>query len=368
MNSYVPGIRPSSAFRSSKRRVVLSSQMRTDNFHLSRLSKLTTDAQVRKGIAAQAPAQRRSTMASSASLAQMATQGQKRPGQTQSSVAKKSYLPDRKTNLTTKPAPLKQMNNFNQTMLLPKNLLTSKQRSPKHMWPNLKTSSNSKTPTSTNSRILANFTKSDRVGIEKRVLPQNQAFRSSSKSSAKSRNVPNVDNSRERKHSLSLSQSTMPSVVSATMPTTTANSSDFLEDDKRISDGLNNDSSLKNLLSPPVVTNTMIPKKNSGASLTSSYYKQIEMSKAARERKRQDQLRLQQRINESAILDQRGRVALNRECYKLVESKCMESQNIQKLVSDDYLAETKMLRHSQSRLPKPEPLPEKPIFTEMVQP
>ena len=81
----------------------------------------------------------------------------------------------------------------------------------------------------------------------------------------------------------------MPSVVSATMPTTTANSSDFLEDDKRISDGLNNDSShisLKNLLSPPVVTNTMIPKKSSGASLTSSYYKQIEMSKAARERKR----------------------------------------------------------------------------------
>ena len=66
-----------------------------------------------------------------------------------------------------------------------------------------------------------------------------------------------------------------------------------------------------------------------GASITQSYYKQIEKSKQARELRKQEQMKLQQRLAQS----QMGKDGIHKridskERYKLVEAKCMDNPNI----------------------------------------
>ena len=86
MNSYAaaPVGRPSSALAHPKR-VVLTSQLRNDNFHLTRLSRLQNDAHVRKGSNTSQLSKSRPTANSTAQLAttmqpasRMSTSGQKK--------------------------------------------------------------------------------------------------------------------------------------------------------------------------------------------------------------------------------------------------------------------------------------------------
>lgn len=65
------------------------------------------------------------------------------------------------------------------------------------------------------------------------------------------------------------------------------------------------------------------------ASSVTSYYKQIEQSKAAREKRRVEQQRDSKRVAEKS--------AASKSRYKLVEPKILESTNISKLVSDEFL-------------------------------
>ena len=82
-------------------------------------------------------------------------------------------------------------------------------------------------------------------------------------------------------------------VAAVTLPAAAENGSIFIGYDKRISDGsYNGSSSYVNTLTTSISSTQNVKKKAPTAALTSSYYKQIEMSKAARERKRQEQMRL----------------------------------------------------------------------------
>ena len=65
-----------------------------------------------------------------------------------------------------------------------------------------------------------------------------------------------------------------------------------------------------------------------GGSITHNYYKQIEMSKAARDRRKHEQMKLQQKLSYSNISRDLHKRIDSKERIKMVDAKCMDHTNI----------------------------------------
>lgn len=65
-----------------------------------------------------------------------------------------------------------------------------------------------------------------------------------------------------------------------------------------------------------------------GGSITHNYYKQIEMSKAARDRRKHEQMKLQQKLSYSNISRDIHKRVDSKERLRMVEAKCLEHTNI----------------------------------------